>query len=511
MVWNKTYGHPEHADYIYCVQETTDLGYILAGSFGSRPEDYGARFTLIRTDANGTVEWTKEIPTTSPFESPSGSASSVQQTDDGGFIAVGEISPGHYNTDVWLVKTDASGELLWNQTFSYSTENHYNLGNMVIQTADGGYIVAGSTWVNEERGTDFWVIKVMRANPPVASFTFAPQYPAIRDEMVFNASLSFDLDGDIVSYVWDFDDGNVTSSTTPIISHTYEFPQKYFVNLTVIDAEDLNSSYLQLVWVRMVTTISISTRTSTTVVGFTVNITGTLLDAYGESMKNEVVTLHFAPCGSQTWTLLTYAVTDSLGDYFAMWIPQVTGCFALRAGYAGNITHAESSSNVTLSIVPYQNQYLFSVESNSTVSDLTFDTTSRRLSFSVSGENGTVGCTRVTIAKKLIADIVTVKIRVDGVEYNYTVADADASWVLMFTYNHSVHQVEVDLQEAMRTSDINGDGKVDMRDIGYVARRFVCVPGDSLWDPAADLNGDSTINMVDIGTVASHYGQRYLL
>ncbi len=54
--------------------------------------------------------------------------------------------------------------------------------------------------------------------------------------------------------------------------------------------------------------------------------------------------------------------------------------------------------------------------------------------------------------------------------------------------------------------DINADGKVDMRDVGYVARRFMCVAGDPLWDANADFNSDEKIDMVDIGTVARHFG-----
>jgi parallel beta-helix repeat protein len=55
--------------------------------------------------------------------------------------------------------------------------------------------------------------------------------------------------------------------------------------------------------------------------------------------------------------------------------------------------------------------------------------------------------------------------------------------------------------------DVNRDGKVDMKDVGYVARRFMCVPGDLLWDPVADLNNDGIVNMTDIGTVARHFGE----
>lgn len=54
------------------------------------------------------------------------------------------------------------------------------------------------------------------------------------------------------------------------------------------------------------------------------------------------------------------------------------------------------------------------------------------------------------------------------------------------------------------------DGMVDMRDIGYVARRFLCTPGSSLWDPNADINSDGVVNMTDIGIVARNFGQHYV-
>jgi hypothetical protein len=58
--------------------------------------------------------------------------------------------------------------------------------------------------------------------------------------------------------------------------------------------------------------------------------------------------------------------------------------------------------------------------------------------------------------------------------------------------------------------DINGDAKVDMRDVGYVARRFMCVPRDPSWDPITDFNTDGKINMMDIGLVARHFGEHFL-
>ncbi len=54
--------------------------------------------------------------------------------------------------------------------------------------------------------------------------------------------------------------------------------------------------------------------------------------------------------------------------------------------------------------------------------------------------------------------------------------------------------------------DLNGDKKVDMRDIGIVARVFGATPSDPLWDPVADLNCDLKIDMRDIGIVARNFG-----
>jgi hypothetical protein len=57
--------------------------------------------------------------------------------------------------------------------------------------------------------------------------------------------------------------------------------------------------------------------------------------------------------------------------------------------------------------------------------------------------------------------------------------------------------------------DVNRDRKVDMRDIGYVARRFMISQSDSLWDSNADINGDGKVDMKDIGPTARHFGEQY--
>ena len=73
--------------------------------------------------------------------------------------------------------------------------------------------------------------------PPVASFTYSPVNPTSNQTITFNASSSYDLDGNITSYNWSLGDGNITNTTESIIPHSYISVGVYIVNLTVTDNE----------------------------------------------------------------------------------------------------------------------------------------------------------------------------------------------------------------------------------------------------------------------------------
>ena len=73
--------------------------------------------------------------------------------------------------------------------------------------------------------------------PPIASFSYSPAHPGVNQTVAFNALDSYDLDGTIISYEWDFGEG--TNGTGEIVEHSYSSAGNYTVNFTVTD--DSNS------------------------------------------------------------------------------------------------------------------------------------------------------------------------------------------------------------------------------------------------------------------------------
>jgi uncharacterized repeat protein (TIGR02543 family) len=83
----------------------------------------------------------------------------------------------------------------------------------------------------------------------------------------------------------------------------------------------------------------------------------------------------------------------------------------------------------------------FSVVSNSTISELAFNSTSQVLSFTAGGPSGTTGFSNVTISKTLIADVSGLEVYLDGTKTGYVVSDLTTSWLIYITYNHSTHKI----------------------------------------------------------------------
>jgi uncharacterized delta-60 repeat protein len=160
IIWAKIYGGPYWED-AFSVQQTSDGGYIVAGRTNSFNGGGSYDIFLIKTDANGNIIWAKTYGGMNFDE-----AYSVQQTSDGGYIVAGYTrSFGAGSADIFLIKTNANGNVQWAKTYGGTGDDR---AYSVQQTSDGGYIVAGYTRSFGAGSDDIFLIKT-NANGNISS------------------------------------------------------------------------------------------------------------------------------------------------------------------------------------------------------------------------------------------------------------------------------------------------------------------------------------------------------
>ncbi len=175
MQWNKTFGDPT-ADKATCVIQTSDGGYALGGYWLENGASEAVLF--IKTDSLGNVQWTRT------YGGAEGErVNSVVQTSEGGYALAGVTDS--YNDerkpDFWLVKTDPNGIIDWNKTYTkQNTDNAQSL----IQTRDGGYTLAGFVRQAIIAPSDVWVINVDATGNSVWNVTWSSVDFALVNSMI---------------------------------------------------------------------------------------------------------------------------------------------------------------------------------------------------------------------------------------------------------------------------------------------------------------------------------------
>jgi len=166
-LWSRTYGGGAN-DWCNSVVQTADGGYALAGitlSFGAGEAD----FWLVRTSENGDSLWSRTYG-----GSYWDGCLSFIQTADGGFALAGYTSSfGAGSYDFWFVRTNESGDSLWSRTYGGEGEE---VCNSLIQTADGGFELAGYSYSLEAGYSDFWLVRTDENGDSLWSRTFDGGY-----------------------------------------------------------------------------------------------------------------------------------------------------------------------------------------------------------------------------------------------------------------------------------------------------------------------------------------------
>lgn len=169
LVWQECLGG-DSVDRAYSVQQIADGGFIVAGYSNSNNENVSGNngafdYWIVKLDTVGNLIWQKSLGGSS-----GDAAYSIQQTADGGFVVGGyslsndgDITEALGNGDYWIVRLDASGNLVWQKSMGGSVDD---LAYSLQLTNDGGFIVAGWSLSNNgdvsgNHGSfDYWVVKL---------------------------------------------------------------------------------------------------------------------------------------------------------------------------------------------------------------------------------------------------------------------------------------------------------------------------------------------------------------
>jgi PKD repeat protein len=249
------------------------------------------------------------------------------------------------------------------------------------------------------------------AEPPQASFTYAPAKPYLNMTITFDASFSSPegFNDIITSYTWDFGDGTPKITVdNPIITHAYTSLNTFIIVLNVTDGEGL----------------------------------------WGACSKPITIYPEFGPTANFTWTPQEPIINETI----------TFDASGSTPGWCAN----------TQRFSPIQT-YIWNF------GDGTGNTTTTN---ATNKSYATPGNYTVTL----------------------TIIDADQRM------SQTTALITV-LNVTIKTYDVNGDGKIDLKDVYRVAKAYGSFPGHPKWDPACDFNKDDKVDLKDYYPVCKHYGE----
>ncbi len=150
---------------------TSDGGYVAAGHASTGDGDVGNNkgetdIWVTKLDENGNLVWENNYGGTEDDR-----ANEIIQLSDGGFLVAGysfssdgDVTSNNGLEDFWVIRLDQSGSLVWKSSLGGSGAD---IAESVIETSDGGFIVAGYTYSSDDDiggdnngGADFWIVKM---------------------------------------------------------------------------------------------------------------------------------------------------------------------------------------------------------------------------------------------------------------------------------------------------------------------------------------------------------------
>ncbi|MEO0127635.1 MAG: hypothetical protein ABIL44_07795 [candidate division WOR-3 bacterium] len=167
IIWTKTFGG-ESYDIGRCVKTTPDNGFIIVGSTYSLGNGFSDIY-LIKTDSLGNLLWQNTY-----------GGSNYEYGYDvevlaNGYIIVGQTNSfdGHWDQDVYLIRTDSLGDTVWTKTFDNNMDD--DVGYSIAITSDNGFVIAGYTTPEVAGYMELWLIKTDTAGNLLWTRTYGGQ------------------------------------------------------------------------------------------------------------------------------------------------------------------------------------------------------------------------------------------------------------------------------------------------------------------------------------------------
>ena len=285
--------------------------------------------------------------------------------------------------------------------------------------------------------------QIVHATP---SFVYSPLTPRVGDVVSFD-SLWWEQywnenhEPRTFSYSWDFGDGTFATGVT--VYHTYSKPGTYAVSVAVDDNLGTGGSSQMEIEVREQTpaTVHISLSSDSIYTGQEVTITGNLT-SNGVGVPNAWIVLSSKTyIEGAVWNEIESVKTDNQGKYSTFWKPP-RGAYQVKATWMGDSTYPETNVSVNLGVKSF-GDFITEFSSNSTITELNFNASTRILSFSAEGPSGTNGYVKITLEKDPEFDPEGISVFLDGAQIEYAIASNSQSWVFDIGYSHSIHKVVV--------------------------------------------------------------------
>ena len=152
--WLKGYDMSSYGGGIYvlndklnCIKKTADGGYILAGRIKIDGDNWSDDMFVLKLNSNGEVDWQKVYGTSCSYDECNEEATSILQTIDGGYIVAGNTNADSLGLDsVLLFKLNVDGSIAWQKVYGYDNESALAIHSLsrahqIVETSDGGYIL----------------------------------------------------------------------------------------------------------------------------------------------------------------------------------------------------------------------------------------------------------------------------------------------------------------------------------------------------------------------------------